>query len=75
LSYRGRFRPSSSAFNVFEVALSANQLSAWAIDEVWLVDGGQLFIVERDGTFDPQQGLERLSKAKEDAIFRKTPPN
>ena len=74
-SYSGRFRPSAQSFNVFEVTLSAKQLSTWAIDDVWLIDGGELFIEQRDGTFDLQQGLKKLSKAREDAIFHTAPPN
>ena len=75
LSYVGRYRPKDEASTRFEVVLSIEQMTRFAIDEVWEVSDGQLFILDDDGTRRSTDGLPKISKRRERAIFGTTASN
>ena len=75
LSYVGRYRPKEEASTRFEVVLSIEQMTRFAIDEVWEVSDGQLFILDDDGTRRSTDGLPKISKRRERAIFGMTASN
>ena len=68
LGYVGRFRPADAASTRFEVTLSAAQVSRFALDEVWEVSDGHLFVVH-DGSIRLDGGLPKISRSRERAIF------
>jgi hypothetical protein len=71
LGYVGRYRPRDEAATRFEVTLSIDQVSTMALDEVWEISDGELFILNDQGSYDVGDGLRKLSRSRERAIFGK----
>ena len=68
--YRGKHGVLNPAAREFTVILTLDQMENWAINETWLIEGNRLYIAAKDGTFDRDYWLDRLSSEQARKIFR-----
>ncbi len=69
-SYRGVHKVVNPKADEFLVMLTVEQISHWAIDQTWLIEGNRLYVALEDSSFDRRFYLEKLSPAKARKIFR-----
>ncbi len=67
-SYRGTHKVKDIRADVFRVLLMADQIEP-TIDEVWLIENNRLFVADSDGSFDRNDGYEKLSQKRAKKLF------
>jgi hypothetical protein len=70
LSYHGRYRPMKIGNNKFIITLTADQVLALAIDEIWIIEKKRLYKKNIEaGTINKEFWLEKMSKKQERVVF------
>jgi hypothetical protein len=69
MDYRGTYRPKDQASNSFHVVLTPDQVTPDTIDEVWVIRGRRLHVLNKDGTINRDMPFTKISRAGERAIF------
>jgi hypothetical protein len=70
MDYRGTYRPKDPTSNSFQIVLTPDQMTPDTLDEVWVIRGSKLQVLNKDGTINRDMPFTKISRSRERAIFR-----